>query len=122
MSGAVCVVLGCQALPFFGDLNAVPVDVAAPPVERLNPSRDQANRLEEGRAIYLTNCTKCHKAKAINAYTAEKWTSSILPKMTKKAKLSDQESDLLRAYVLAARAGSAALAEKPAFPPAAARQ
>jgi mono/diheme cytochrome c family protein len=109
------VLLGCQALPFLND--GVPQDVAAPPVERLNPTRAQAARLEEGRAIYLTTCIKCHQPKTINEFTADTWTTKILPKEAKKAKLSDQELDMLRAYVLAARAGSAALVEKPAFPP-----
>ncbi len=120
--GVACVVLGCQSLPFLGGVSDVPQDLAAPPVERLNPTRAQAGRLEEGRAIYLTTCTKCHKPKPIDDFSAEKWTTSILPKMAKKAKLTDQELDMLRAYVLAARAGSAAMADKPAFPPPAPKQ
>jgi len=116
-AGLACLLLGCQSLPFLGDSQGVPVQVAAPPVERLSAPREQAARLETGRAIYLSSCTKCHQAKAIYAYTAENWSGKIIPKMAKKAQLQPEETEMLRAYVLAARAGSVAAAMNP--PPAA---
>jgi hypothetical protein len=54
-----------------------------------------------GHAIYDTGgkCTKCHKPKDVAAYTPEKWTG-ILKSMVPKAKLDENETKLVTAYVM----------------------
>jgi mono/diheme cytochrome c family protein len=54
-----------------------------------------------GQAIYETGgkCAKCHKPKNVDSYTPEKWTG-ILKSMVPKAKLDENETRLVTAYVM----------------------
>ena len=52
-----------------------------------------------GQTIYEGKCTKCHKPKAVDNFTPERWTS-ILEKMVPKAKLDDTEKKQVTAYVM----------------------
>jgi cytochrome c5 len=56
--------------------------------------------LAEGKTIWQEKCNKCHKLYLPESHTAAKW-DPILTRMTKKAKLDDQQAGLVRAYVLA---------------------
>ena len=56
-------------------------------------------QLEEGKAIYESHCNKCHKLFDPQEFNVSKW-EGVLPSMTKKAKLTDDQSALVRAYVL----------------------
>jgi hypothetical protein len=60
-------------------------------------------KLKEGYGIYTGTCTNCHKAKAIYAYTEEKWPA-IIDNMSKKAKLTDTQKDALTQYVFSIKA------------------
>ncbi len=57
-----------------------------------------AGRLERGRTIYITTCTRCHSPEPIAGYTLAEWRQT-LPRMSEKSKLSAQEAADLRDYV-----------------------
>ena len=54
--------------------------------------------VEAGKNVYATKCTKCHAAKVVENYTAEKWVG-ILASMIPKAKLDDTEAAQVTAFV-----------------------
>jgi mono/diheme cytochrome c family protein len=64
------------------------------------PTPDTAN-LKAGQEIYTQNCGRCHRLHKPNEFTADKWTNSILPKMSKKAKLTEDQNKLVEAYLSA---------------------
>jgi hypothetical protein len=82
----------------------VPLDVAAPPVENLGASPARVAQLETGRLIFTSShkCARCHRPKAIVDYSPDYWTQSIMPRMSRKAKLSEVEEQYLMAYILTA--------------------
>jgi mono/diheme cytochrome c family protein len=89
----------------------VSLEKAAPPVDKLSlPKGADRAKLAEGRQILAGHCVKCHLAPRIAKHSAEDWTDEILPKMTKKAKLTPQQAALVKNYVLTAHE---ALAKQP---------
>lgn len=58
-----------------------------------------AQQIEEGQSLFNSNCAKCHKMKMPETRTVEQW-EQILPRMSKKAGLSEAQHQLVRAYVL----------------------
>jgi mono/diheme cytochrome c family protein len=52
-----------------------------------------------GKLLYETKCIKCHKAKDTELYTLEKWPG-ILKSMVPKAKLNEEETRQVTAYVM----------------------
>jgi cytochrome c5 len=52
----------------------------------------------EGKFIYEGKCGKCHDLPNNNEYTKEKW-HPIMVSMQKKAKISDDERELVYSYV-----------------------
>jgi hypothetical protein len=82
----------------------VPLDVAAPPVANLGASPARTAQLETGRLIFTGSrkCARCHRPKPIVDYSPQYWTESIMPRMAKKAKLSDVEQQYLMAYIMTA--------------------
>jgi mono/diheme cytochrome c family protein len=85
------------------------LEVAAPPVDKLTlPKNADRTRLAEGRQILASHCVKCHGAPQVAHHSVEDWKEDILPTMTKKAKLTDQEAALLKNYVLTAHDALAA--------------
>lgn len=52
----------------------------------------------EGKSLMDQNCIRCHKMKIVNNYTLAKW-NTILPKMARKAKISDEEQAKIYSYV-----------------------
>ena len=60
-------------------------------------------QLLAGRNTYLNQCATCHVLEPIDNYTNEQW-QLILPAMNQEAKLDEQESDNVTAYVMAAHA------------------
>ncbi len=78
----------------------VPASVAAPiPPENVVGH----SSLAAGRKTYvsLLKCAMCHRPKPVSDYSAETWAEDILPKMSKKARLSPQEYADVLAYVKA---------------------
>lgn len=62
---------------------------------------DQAELTAEaaaGKQIYETSCVRCHGLKNIDKYSDEQW-STILPRMSEKAKLDAQQTELVDAYI-----------------------
>ncbi len=82
----------------------MPVEVAAPTVERMAAEPGRVRPLETGRTIYTSvhKCARCHRPKSIVAHTPTEWRDDILPRMVKKAGLTDLEREYLTAYVMAA--------------------
>ncbi len=93
----VGVVVGCYSAP-------LSVNVLAPPVDRLNNSNASLADLEAGREIYLSSkkCAHCHAPKPVYAFARKEWGYAIIPKMSKKAELTREETDQVLAYVEAA--------------------
>ncbi len=58
-----------------------------------------AGRLERGRAIYITTCTRCHSPEPVAGYTLAEWRQT-LPRMSERSKLTAQETADLRDYVM----------------------
>lgn len=57
--------------------------------------------LEQGREVYITDCTRCHSVEPINRYTSDHWRK-ILERMGPQSKLDESRSSALQAYILAA--------------------
>ena len=55
-------------------------------------------RLERGRAIYITTCTRCHSPEPVAGYTLAEWRET-LPRMSERSKLTAEESAELLDYV-----------------------
>ncbi|MFN7732531.1 MAG: hypothetical protein ACK5OB_11555 [Pirellula sp.] len=76
----------------------VPTKTAAPV-----PATDTIDHssLVAGRRIYvsLLKCGMCHRPKPVSDYSAQAWAEDILPRMSKKAKLSPQQYSDVLAYV-----------------------
>lgn len=56
--------------------------------------------LTKGQTIYSTSCTKCHSIDPPEKYTKAEW-DKILPRMSKKAKLTASDSEILGVYIFA---------------------
>ncbi|WDF70325.1 c-type cytochrome [Sphingobacterium oryzagri] len=56
-------------------------------------------QIETGETLFANNCAKCHKLKAAEGHTPEQW-NSILKRMIPKAKLNDEDGQLVRAYII----------------------
>src|SRR6218665_858455 len=56
-------------------------------------------QIEEGHTIFTNSCDNCHKLKEPASHTPEQW-NKILKRMIPKAKLSDEQGKLVRAYLI----------------------
>lgn len=80
-------------------------NVAPPTSEQLaklksaDPSID-TTAVQNGYNVFAEKCQKCHKLKDPAKFTTEDW-NKILPKMAKKAKLTDDQTALVKTYVIA---------------------
>jgi hypothetical protein len=63
-----------------------------------NDTNNQLTKFPEGRELYLSKCTSCHRAYEREKFTAEKW-KAVLEEMTVKAKLNDEEKTLILNYL-----------------------
>lgn len=72
------------------------------PVESKEQILTQYNQdqLAQGHTIFENNCANCHKLKEPETRTAVQW-NSIIKRMIPRAKLSDEDGKLVRAYVIA---------------------
>lgn len=75
-----------------------PVDPIPTKSEML--SHYTSERLEEGKVVYVGNCARCHKLPVVEKFDNEQWVK-ILKRMVPKAKLNEQDAELVRAYVIA---------------------
>lgn len=99
-AGAVALVLGivqgCATMSA-----TVPANVAAPVPPT---SFADHSSLASGRKIYVSflKCAMCHRPKPVSDYSAETWAKDILPRMSKKARLSPEQYADVLAYVTSA--------------------
>ncbi len=63
-------------------------------------ARDQVTL---GRLLYITDCADCHSPEPVLAHSMIAW-EEILPRMAQESKLSDEETEAIRAYVAAVHA------------------
>ncbi|RYD89712.1 MAG: hypothetical protein EOP50_17130 [Sphingobacteriales bacterium] len=69
----------------------------ATPTPAANPA---TAKIEAGHQVYTAKCGRCHALKEPSHYTAERWVP-ILQSMAPKAKLNDEETANVMAYVQA---------------------
>lgn len=67
------------------------------PASTANPA---TAKIEAGHQVYTAKCGRCHALKEPSHYTAERWVP-ILQSMAPKAKLSEEETANVLAYVQA---------------------
>lgn len=94
-------ILAChrKTIPAVTDRGVQPVAPATPvtpppPPEPVIPAAD----LAAGKIIYETKCIRCHAAKPVEAYTADRWVG-ILRSMVPKARLDSIQTAQLTLYV-----------------------
>jgi mono/diheme cytochrome c family protein len=92
---AVATLLLVQCSPKTGKSTAASTSTA----KTTGPQYTEA-QVNEGHSIYTANCGKCHKLFNPSDKSLEKW-NAVLPPMIKKAHLSDEQGELVRAYVMA---------------------
>lgn len=76
-------------------ISELPVETKEQIVAQYSPQQ-----LESGKTIFTGNCAKCHKLKEPGSRTPEQW-NKVLKRMIPKAKLSDEDGKLVRAYLIA---------------------
>lgn len=76
-------------------ISEMPVESKDQIAAKYNPQQ-----LETGKTIFQSNCNKCHKLKEPGSRTPEQW-NKVLKRMIPKAKLSDNDGMLVRAYLIA---------------------
>ncbi len=89
---AFVVVVGCAT-----------IDDLAPPVDatilQLAAAHEiDADRLSQGRALYITACARCHRPEPVVRYTREHWRR-ILARMSARARFGLDEAEAVEAYV-----------------------
>jgi len=57
--------------------------------------------INAGKELYGMKCKKCHKLHKPDEFTQDKWENKVLPKMSKKAKLTDDELKSIETYLFA---------------------
>ena len=68
-------------------------------VEAVEEVKELTPELAQGKEIYDTKCGRCHKLPAVADFTAEEW-QPIMLRMQKKAKITDDERELIYNYVI----------------------
>lgn len=88
--------------------SCVSLEKAAPPVAMLTTSVASKNtaQLSWGRDIYVTRCVKCHSVEPVAKYSRVRWEQDILPEMSEETNLTTDESEAVKAYVLAVLAST----------------
>lgn len=75
-----------------------PADAAPTKSEVL--SHFTQEKIDEGKVIFTGNCGKCHKLPPTEKFNNVQWTK-IMKRMAPKAKLNEQDAELVRAFVIA---------------------
>jgi cytochrome c5 len=73
---------------------------AAPDGTKSTPMEE----IDEGKLVWRSNCDKCHKLYDPTSRNKDEW-EKILPIMGKKAKLTDKQVELVKAYIFKAMEG-----------------
>lgn len=67
-------------------------------VETETPIVYPTSEIAQGKGLYDSKCSTCHKLKTVDKYSTEEW-STILPRMAEKAKLPDNETALIQEFI-----------------------
>lgn len=94
--GLAAVLAGCRSAGSAGSTLA-PGVLAAGARHGVSPGD-----LAQGREIFATECTACHRMQPVGRFSAEEW-SGIVADMSPRAKLTGRQRAQLLAYVTAAR-------------------
>lgn len=62
------------------------------------PKEGSAAHIAQGKGLFETHCARCHKLYSPTDFTQTEW-EPILKKMQPKARLDDQQIDLVREYI-----------------------
>jgi hypothetical protein len=60
------------------------------------------DQLKQGYDMFMDKCTSCHGIKNPQDYSEDDW-NTIMPKMARKSKITQEQSDLIFHYILAKR-------------------
>jgi cytochrome c5 len=55
--------------------------------------------IQHGKQVWETSCKRCHKLYAPESHTVKQW-ERILPRMEKRAKLSEMDGAKVRGYIM----------------------
>jgi len=72
------------------------------PIAQAHWNGTTIDQLKQGYSIYSTKCVECHDMKNIQDFTLTDWPS-IIEGMSRKAKLSPDQQNLVSHYILARR-------------------
>ena len=100
---AATIAPGCDSAP----KASLPPTVQEPPVTLGGPmptTQHADTPIRRGRAIFMNRCTACHDAQPIDEFSMDEWNDRILPIMTRRASLEEQQIADLKAYITAAHA------------------
>lgn len=107
---AVIVVLSLLTLAgcFFPKSGTAPGPLSSSALEGAQARWPEASgeSLEKGRQLYLASCSGCHSYPDMGHYTEEQWPA-IVSRMGNKSDLSQEDSELVLRFVLAARQAQA---------------
>ena len=85
-------------------LHACSPKVSKPVADSTTPSKPAVHyteaQLAQGKTIYTSSCGRCHKLFEPAQKSLSKW-ENVLPRMIKRAKLNEEQGELVRAYVMA---------------------
>jgi len=81
----------------FGLMLSVGALVAQNPTDSI--PKNFADTLRTGKMFYENSCVRCHSLKVPGNYTAQEWPG-ILNKMQPKARISDQQKNIILSYLL----------------------
>ena len=56
--------------------------------------------LEEGKMLWESKCDRCHKLYLPESHSKARW-EAILPRMSKRSKLNEDEAGKVRGYIMA---------------------
>lgn len=81
------------------------IEQMAPPVTSAFTAHPRSTlslaTLEQGRSIYVQDCTRCHSAEPIVRYSKDRW-EHIIARMAPESRLDESRTAALQAYVFAA--------------------
>jgi cytochrome c5 len=84
--------------PKTAEVTNAPPEPATPVSATVPGTAYSAEQIESGKTVFNNNCAKCHKLYSPTAFTATQWMP-ILKGMIPKAKLSETDAILVKAYV-----------------------
>ncbi|MNS61216.1 hypothetical protein D3C71_74550 [compost metagenome] len=97
------IILGCMvSLTIVGCYPKASQVIRSLPVESKEQIKAQysQDQIAKGETLFINNCAKCHKLKQPDSKTPEQWNKTV-KRMIPRAKLTDDEGKLVRAYLIA---------------------